>query len=1136
MAERHQGYCTLCRSRCGSITLVENGRMVGVEPRPGHPTGGALCAKGRAAPELVHSPNRLTTPLRRIGPKGEGARWQEIGWQKISWDEALDEIAGRLGAIKGESGAEAVAFAATTFSGSPIVDSYEWVERFVRCFGSPNLIYAIEICGWHKDYAHALTFGRGLGVPDYDHADLIVLWGHNPARTWLAQASRVAEARRRGAKVVVIDPKPDGSGQQADLWLRMRPGADAALAMGAVHHLIASGRFADDFVRRWTNAPLLVDIRTGRPMRADAVGLGSAECFLVLDADGCPGPYDTTRVLEHAEGVRLDGQAHLTGTDGRAIEAETVFRRLAERARQYPLSRVCALTGLGPAEVEAFYALLEGAPRAAYYTWTGVGQHTNATQTERAIATLFALVGSCDREGGNIWTVSPPANAVNDLSLLPPGQKEKALGLAELPLGPPAHGWITARDFARAAIDGAPYKVRALMSFGTNFAVSQADTARNLAALHALEFHVHADMFMNPTAACADIVLPVNMPWERDALRIGFEITQAAVETIQFRRKVLEPLGEGRADHEIVMALATRLGMAAEFFGGDIEAGWNYQLAPLGLTVEKLRNTPDGVRVPQPFAHAKFAAQEADGTVRGFDTPTRRVELYSARLLEHGHDPLPDFVPPSADEEKALPLILTTAKSGWFVHTSHRHVASLRRKAPDPAVEISPDLAAVRGLAAGDWAEVRTRDGAARLRVHINPALDAATVVAEFGWWEACTPLGRIATGTHGPDTANINAALSDAARDPVSGSVPLRAVRCEIMPLPEANRGRWQGERRFIVSDAHAADAQTRALTLVPEDGGALPDFLPGQHVVVRLQQGGPARAYSLTGPPAAPRTFSIAVRRNPACADGEEAGFLSHRIQELEAGDTLLLEPPAGVFTPPVDGTRPLLLIANGIGITPFVSYLEALAAQQAARAGEVLLLHGCRGRADHPLADRADVLAPRIPGLRRITAYSRPDGEDRAAGRFDVHGRLDIDALRAAGALPDAPEDRPLAYICGSRAFIADMREGLVRWGMPRFDIFTEAFYVPTEVPPELEPRRITVAGSGQSFAWTPGGGSILDAALAAGIALRSGCRVGQCESCAVAVVEGRFAHLVPVEGEPGTCLACQAVPLTDLTIAP
>ncbi|MFK5073572.1 molybdopterin-dependent oxidoreductase, partial [Klebsiella pneumoniae] len=86
------------------------------------------------------------------------------------------------GAIRAESGAEAVAFGVTTPSGTPMVDSFEWVERFIRGFGSPNLIYSVEICGWHKDFAHALTFGRGIGFPDYDNADAIILWGHNPAR------------------------------------------------------------------------------------------------------------------------------------------------------------------------------------------------------------------------------------------------------------------------------------------------------------------------------------------------------------------------------------------------------------------------------------------------------------------------------------------------------------------------------------------------------------------------------------------------------------------------------------------------------------------------------------------------------------------------------------------------------------------------------------------------------------------------------------------------------------------------------------------------------------------------------------------------------------------------------------------
>lgn len=1127
MVERHPGYCTLCRSRCGSITLVENGRMIGVEPRPGHPTGGALCAKGRAAPEMVHSPKRLTRPLRRTNPRGEGPpQWQEIGW-----DEALDEIARRLLAIRARSGAEAVAFALTTPSGTPIVDSYDWVERFVRCFGSPNLIYAVEVCGWHKDYAHALTFGRGLGVPDYDNAELILLWGHNPARTWLAQASRVAEARRRGAKVVVVDPKPEGSGQQADLWLRIRPGADAALAMGAIHHLIETRGYDDAFLRNWTNAPLLVDEATGAFVRAAEIVDGAAsDSFLVLRSDGDVAPYDTRHALPDAASVQLQGRLSLRARDGRNLTAATAFTLLSERARDYPLAKVAELTWLEPGQIAAFYDLLGRHPRLAYYCWTGVGQHTNATMTERAIASLAALIGSCDREGGNIWTVPPPARPISDIALLLPGQKDKALGLADLPLGPPAHGWITARDFAKAAIEGEPYRVRALMSFGSNFAVSQIDTGRNLKALQALEFHVHADMFMNPTAECADLVLPVSMPWERDALRIGFEITQEAAETVQLRRKMLPTLGECRADYDIVMALATRMGMGERFFGGDIVAGWNHQLAPLGITVDDLRERPDGLRFVQPFSYRKFAAAMEDGTRRGFQTPTRRVELYSARMQEHGYDPLPGFVEPGDGPASpgALPLVLTTAKSGVFVHSSHRHVASLRRKAPDPSLEIGPALATARGLAAGDWARLRTRTGTARLRVRINPALDERMVVAEFGWWEACEPLGREGGPVDGDDTSNVNAILSDAQRDPVSGSVPLRAVTCDIEALPQANLGRWSGTRRFHVTATQPVALATVALSLRPSDGADLPDFLPGQHVRLRLSHRTAARAYSLTGPSSAPGALSVAVRWDPSAPRPAAVLSLSREIQTLRVGDEVLLEAPAGIFTLPVRSERPVVLLANGIGITPFVGYLETVAQAQPAPVHPIHLLHGCRSGAEHPFCARLDELAGTIPSLQRITAYSRPSEEDRRAGRFQQEGRLDLSTL--SGVL----SRQPLAYLCGSPGFIAAMTEDLVRLGVSRFDIFAEAFAAAAEIPKQLQPRRIALAGTQQALEWTPAAGSILDAALAAGLPLPSGCRVGQCESCVVRVVEGDFAHLVAFDGEPGQCLTCQAVPLSDLVV--
>ncbi|MHC2252643.1 anaerobic selenocysteine-containing dehydrogenase/ferredoxin-NADP reductase [Bradyrhizobium embrapense] len=1132
MKQRLPGYCTLCRSRCGAITVVEDGRLVGVEVFNSHPTGGALCAKGRAAPEIVASPRRLTVPLKRTRPRDAA----DPGWVEVSWDEALTEIADRLGRIRTESGAEAVAFGVTTPSGTPMVDSFEWVERFIRGFGSPNLIYAVEICGWHKDYAHALTFGRGIGFPDYDNADAIILWGHNPARTWLAQATRIADARRRGAKVVVVDPKPNGSGQQADLWLRIRPGADGALAMGAIRHLIATGSFDADFVDQWTNGSLLVDRATGRFLRADALWPdGAPGAFVRLDASGTPVACDTRYAPER--GGRLRGELLIRACDGRMMSAATAFELLAERAAPYTPARVSELTWLRVEDIDAFNALLAARPRLAYHSWTGVGQHTNATAIERAIASLYALTGACDRPGGNRWPVPPPTRPLNDYNILPPEQQAKALGIADLPLGPPTKGWITARDFSRAVLEGEPYRVRALVAFGTNFVVSQGHSERNKAALNALEFQVHVDMFMNPTAESADFVLPASTPWERDALKIGFEITQEAVETVQFRPRMVEPIGEVKADYEIAAALALKLGMGELFFGGDIKAGWNYQLAPLGIGVEDLRDHPEGRRFPQVFRDEKYAVTRDDGTAAGFATPTRRVEIYSELMLRHGHDALPDHVEPvgsplttAADER--FPLVLSTAKSGWFVHSSWRHVASLRRKSPDPAVEISPQLAARRGLVEGDWAVVETQGGAVRLKVRLNAALDDRVVVAEFGWWEDCPPLGRDRSAAAGTLTRNINAVLHDDTRDPVSGSVPLRAIVCDIRRDDVASRGVWSGQRRFVVGERRTEADNVVALSLRPLDDGPLPDFLPGQHVMVSLPGAAEVRAYSLTGSGSLPQALSIAAKGRffNEARGGDAPFFMPDRLHGLAVGDEVLLEPPGGIFTPPLKGPRPLVFLAAGIGITPFISHLETLqlTAQQD-RVAEVLLLHGCRSSREHPFARRLAELEASTPALTRVTFYSAPLAQDAVASPSLRRGRLDLDRVKPLLAR------RPLVYICGSPDFVTAQIEAAVALGIPRFDVFAESFVSPPSVPRDLAPRTIRLAGSKQSFSWGPEQGTLLDAASAAGVVLPSGCRVGQCESCAVEVVDGEFTHLGPVDMNEGQCLTCQAVPLTDLTLA-
>ena len=166
------GYCTLCRSRCGTMNVVENGRLVAVKNNPDHPTGKATCLKGRAAPEIAHSARRLTTPLKRTAPRGA----KDPGFVPISWEEALDTVAGRLSAIKAESGAESVAFSVTLPSSSTVSDNYDWIWRFIRTFGSPNAIFSTELCNWHKDYAHAFTFGCPTPTADYRNADVVILW------------------------------------------------------------------------------------------------------------------------------------------------------------------------------------------------------------------------------------------------------------------------------------------------------------------------------------------------------------------------------------------------------------------------------------------------------------------------------------------------------------------------------------------------------------------------------------------------------------------------------------------------------------------------------------------------------------------------------------------------------------------------------------------------------------------------------------------------------------------------------------------------------------------------------------------------------------------------------------------------
>jgi len=291
---------------------------------------------------------------------------------------------------------------------------------------------------------------------------------------------------------------------------------------------------------------------------------------------------------------------------------------------------------------------------------------------------------------------------------------------------------------------------------------------------------------MNPTAELADIVLPIASAFEREALKIGFEVSAEAQSLVQLRPQVVEPRGEARSDTQIVFDLACRLGLGGHFWDGDIAAAYRYQLQPSGVSLEALREKPSGVRVPLQTRYRKFAEQK-DGIPKGFATPTGKIELYSETLLAHGYPPLPEYeeplIGPSSrpDLVEHFPLILTCAKHTLFCESQHRGLPSLRRRALDPEVELHPAAAAERGINPGDWVQIETPGGSVRARARMNDTLAPNVVCGQHGWWQGCPEIGVPGYDPFGPDGANFNLIIGNEAIDPVSGSVPHRAYLCQI-------------------------------------------------------------------------------------------------------------------------------------------------------------------------------------------------------------------------------------------------------------------------------------------------------------------------------------------------------------------
>src|ERR1051325_10237073 len=371
-----RGYCALCTAHCATVTTVANGKISRLEPDYDHPNGGVLCIKGKAAPELVYHPDRLNYPLKRTRPKADS----DPGWQRVSWDEALDDIAQRLRSIRDSYGPHAVALAKGTPGGTSVSDGERWLSRFLNAFGSPNWVSTTHVCNWHKDTGFTYTFGVEIPTPDVASSEAFLLWGHNPSATSIVLAHDIVAAKSRGMKIVAVDPRRVGIAAQADVLLQVRPGTDGALALAMIDVAIERNLYDADFVRSWTNGPLLIRFDSGAMLsEADLVDGGSRERFVAWDEKAsAPIVYDPAAGSYERDAVSpaILGDYRLAAKDG-IVHCWPAFGALAALAAQYRPELSAATTWVAADKVRQAVEVLAANRPVSMFMHNGVGQHTN---------------------------------------------------------------------------------------------------------------------------------------------------------------------------------------------------------------------------------------------------------------------------------------------------------------------------------------------------------------------------------------------------------------------------------------------------------------------------------------------------------------------------------------------------------------------------------------------------------------------------------------------------------------------------------------------------------------------------------------------------------------------------------------
>ena len=731
--------CTFCAGNCGVLVYVKDGKILKIDGNKDHPISrGFICERPRYAWRWLNHPEQLKYPLKRTGERGQNR------WQRITWEQAMDEIAVKLGSLKAQYGPETLASTEGTVRGALF-----WMRsRFCNLFGNPHNAFhpgvtcalnryslGQAIAGW-RVCDKAMTPKKA----SIEKTNCLVIWGNSPTESIQRASAWMLERRRAGPlKMVVVDPRSTKFAEMADFHLRLRPGTDTALALGWANVIISQGLYDREFVSKWT--------------------LG----------------FD--KLAKRVEEYPPEKVARITGL---------TVEQIVDSARLYATTRPAwIIGGLAPDQI-------------GY----------NGTRTEQACAICQALTGNIDILGGSMQPGIGPKNEkgsfIRDSMLelrdkLPLEQRKKQLGadrfklmtypgyeLTSVPYekfyGVPAPAihrmGASAPLLWRAILSRQPYPITALISWESNPMLWAANTKLVHEALKSpnLEMYVVLEYWMTPSALMADYVLPVASWMERAYIDTIEDFADFAV----CGEKAIDPLGERREDLYFWRELGRRLGQEEYWPWKNSEEMIADRVKPMGLTYDEVIEMGALMNPPVEKKYEKFG---------GFATPSRKFELYSTILEKLGYDPLPYYEEPAEsplrtpEVAREYPLILNTG--GRFMpqhHSEFRHYGmGMREKYPDPWTEINTGDAQKLGIKDGEWVFIETRRGRIKQRARVTDRIPQGIVNCQASWWFPEMPAGE--PSLHGVFESNANVLCLDEpdTLDPLTGGWQSRALLCKV-------------------------------------------------------------------------------------------------------------------------------------------------------------------------------------------------------------------------------------------------------------------------------------------------------------------------------------------------------------------